>query len=72
MTETFNRYGIYEPDHTTFGGFIYPSDFDTNHTSGTIAKRIESDKRFDKQCRKNILNNKKQEEYNNDQRNDET
>lgn len=59
MTETTNRYGIYEADHTTFGGKIYLSDFETDHkgknnTKGsTIAQRIMSDKKFDTQCRKN-------------------
>lgn len=62
MTETTNRYGIYEVDHTTFGGRIYLSDFETgyreknNKRGSTIAQRIASDKRFDEQCRKNIKN----------------
>lgn len=45
----------YRPNHNTFGGLIYPSDFDTNH-EGTrnIAERIVQDQRFDEQCRKNI------------------
>lgn len=59
MTGTTNRYGIYEVDHTKFGGLIFPSDFNTDYrgkdnTNGsTIAQRIISDKKFDKQCRKN-------------------
>lgn len=59
MTEATNKYGIYEVDHTTFGGNIYLSDFETdyrgkNNTNGsTIAQRISSDRKFDKQCRKN-------------------
>lgn len=59
MTGTTNRYGFYEVDHTTFGGIIYLSDFETdykgknNANGSTIAKRIISDKKFDKQCRKN-------------------
>ena len=55
MTETFYRTGIYKVDHTQFGGVIYPSDFDTSYTNGNIASRIENDKKFDEQCRKNIL-----------------
>lgn len=49
MTGTTNRYGIYEVDHTKFGGIIYPSDFNTdyrekNNTNGSqIASRIETD-----------------------------
>lgn len=59
MTETANRYGIYEVDHSTFGGFIYLSDYNTDNsgkinTSGSpIAYRIANDNKFDKQCRKN-------------------
>lgn len=58
MAETTNRYGIYEVDHTKFGGVIYPSDFNTdnrgkNNTYGSpIAKRIISDQRLDQQWRK--------------------
>ena len=59
MTQTTNRYGIYEVDHTKFGGLIYPSDFNTdcrgkdNSNGSLIAQRIERDKRFDEQCRRN-------------------
>lgn len=41
-------------DHTRFGGIIYPSDFNTNYSDGNFASRIEQDKKFDEQCRKNI------------------
>lgn len=46
--------------HTTFGGYIYPSDFNTdyrgkdNPKGSPIARRILSDQRFDEQCGKNI------------------
>lgn len=59
MAGTTNRYGIYEVDRSTFGGFIYPSDYNTdnkgkNNTNGSpIANRIINDSKFDKQCRKN-------------------
>ena len=56
MTQKTNRYGIYEVDHTKFGGIILSSDFDTRYTNRNIASRIENDKKFDEQCRKNILN----------------
>lgn len=56
MAETFYRTGIYKVDHTQFGGIIYPSDFDTSYSNGNIASRIANDKKFDEQCRKNILN----------------
>ena len=61
MTEKFNRYGIREIDHTTFGGIIYPSDFNTDYrgkdnTNGSsIASRIISDQKFDERCRKTLL-----------------
>lgn len=59
MTDTFNRLNVRKEDHSTFGGIIYPSDFDTNYSSGIIAQRIISDKNFDEQCRRNIkLRNK--------------
>lgn len=58
MTHKTNRYGIYEVDHTKFGGLIFPSDFNTDYrgkdnTNGsTIAQRIMSDRNFDEQCKK--------------------
>lgn len=50
MTGTTNRYGIYEVDHTKFGGLIFLSDFNTdnrgknNYGGSTIAIRIEADR----------------------------
>ena len=57
MTTTFYRTGNYKPDHTTFGGLIYQSDFNTdysgNSTNGSsIAAKIASDWRFDESCKK--------------------
>lgn len=71
MTGKFNKnkYGIYEADHTRFGGLIYPSDFNTDYrgkdnTNGSqIAKRIASDYQFDKQFKKNTENRNRQKEY---------
>ena len=54
MTGKNYKYEFYEVDHTRFGGIIYPSDFDTRHTNGNIASRIENDRKFDEKCRKNI------------------
>lgn len=62
MADTFYKTGRYKVDHTQFGGIILPSDFNTdyrgkNNTNGsTIAKRIIGDQQFDKQCRKNKVN----------------
>lgn len=59
MTEKLKKTGIYEVDHSKFGGLIYPSDFNTGHrgknnTNGSpIAKRIANDSNYDKQCEKN-------------------
>lgn len=60
MRGTINRYGIYKVDHTTFGGIINPSDYNTemgrksNIKGSAIASRIISDKNFDKQCKRNL------------------
>lgn len=41
-------------DHSTFSGFIYSSDFNTeNPASRNIASRIISDWKFDAQCKTN-------------------
>ena len=48
--------------HTTFGGVVYLSDFDTNHRGNhnskgsSIARRIIADWSFDNQCIKNKSN----------------
>ena len=60
MTETFYRTGTYKTNHTTVGGIIYPSDYNTDYrgrdnTRGSaIAQRIISDRNFDYRCKKNI------------------
>lgn len=59
MTD-FYKTGIFNIDHSTFGGIIYPSDFETTYRGNdnlhgsTIAQRIISDKKFDKHYRKII------------------
>lgn len=53
MTETLKRVTGYNSDHSTFGGIVYSSDFDTSYANGTIAERIARDAKFDQQCRKN-------------------
>ena len=69
MTRTTNRHGIYEVDHTKFGGTICISDFNTdnrgkNNTNGSpIAKRIMEDWGFDKQCIKNKENTERNKLY---------
>lgn len=58
MPETFYRIGNHKVDHTKFGGVIMPSDYNTNFTNANTASRIENDRKFDNQCRRNILNRK--------------
>lgn len=49
----------YDPEHIHFGGIIYPSDFNNeiiglrNNNGSTIAARIVSDWKFDKNCKQN-------------------
>ncbi len=46
--------------HTSFGGYVFPSDFNTDNRGkddpkgSPLARRIASDQRFDEQCAKNI------------------
>ncbi len=59
MTETGNNKTKSYIDHNTFGGIINFSDFDTNYCGkvqkeSSIARRIASDWRFDRQCETNI------------------
>lgn len=66
MPETFYKTGNYKANHTTFGGVICLSDFNTDYrrkdnTNGSsIAHRIANDCKFDKQCK----NNKEEKERN--------
>ncbi len=61
MQDTYRRIQTKLADHTTFGGVIYPSDFNTDHKgkrnmkSSLTANRIALDMRFDEACRKNAL-----------------
>lgn len=64
MTEKFNKTINSKVYHNKFGGIIYPSDFNTNYASGTIAKRISRDLKFDEQCRRNCINRYKTERIN--------
>ncbi len=68
MTDFYTT-GNYNVDHSTFGGKIYLSDFETdyrgkdNNNGSSIAQRIVSDLIFDEQCRKNIENRDKNKKY---------
>lgn len=70
MTHKTNRYGIYEIDHTKFGGKIYLSDFNTDYrgkdnTDGSpIASRIEEDRqREEKLWKKTKDSNERNKNY---------
>ncbi len=69
MTENFYTTRKFNVDHSTFGGIIYLSDFETyhrgkdNNNGSTIASRISSDWKFDEQCRKNIENRERNKKY---------
>ena len=39
--------------HYTYGGRVYEYDFDGYNSMADIAARIETDRKFDKQCEKN-------------------
>ena len=58
MPKEFYRTGRYKPNHTTFGGLIYQSDFNTDYSGNTnangsvVASKIASDWRFDESCKK--------------------
>ena len=58
MQKTYNRQSIMQTAHTTFGGIIYPSDFNTEsrgkpRVNGSLtANRIAQDFRFDEECKK--------------------
>lgn len=60
MTEFYYKNRNYKIDHRTFGGIIFPSDFNTemggkhNTKGSSIASRIISDRNFDKYCKRNI------------------
>jgi len=69
MTENFYITRKFNVDHSTFGGIIYQSDFETdcrgkdNKNGSSIAQRIVSDLRFDKQCKNNMENRERNKKY---------
>ena len=69
MTETFYRTGTHNNNHTTFGGIINQSDFNTDYrgkdnvNGSSIAIRIVSDWRFDKKCKENLEARERNKKY---------
>lgn len=59
MPETSYRTGRYKVDHSTFGGVILSSDYDTGHSgSRNMAARIVAAQNFDNWCKNNKGNDK--------------
>ena len=62
MAKEFCKIGQCKTNHTSFGGLIYPSDFNTGsrgreNTNGSyIAGRIMKDRSFDRDCQKKAEN----------------
>lgn len=62
MAETFHNLNFNKKIHSTFGGLIYESDFNTcykgvKYNNGSnIAARIISDQKFDTLCKMNAMN----------------
>ncbi len=69
MTSKFYNTKTFNENHSTFGGLIYPSDFNTdyqakNNTNGSaIAQRIVSNWKFDKQCKLNAENRSRNKDF---------
>ena len=64
MTRNYYATGNYKPDHSTCGSQIYNYDFDGYVSMSSMAERIISDWKFDKQCKKNIENRDRNKNYN--------
>lgn len=68
MTENYYTSSNYA-DHTTFGGCIYLSDFETDYRGkdtlegSSIAKRIAADWRFDNTCKVQAENRDRQAKW---------
>lgn len=59
VVKDIKRDSVYVVKRNTFGGVIYPCDFEMHLYMRDIADRIASDLRFDKQCRRNTENRNK-------------
>ena len=65
MTRNYYATGIYNPDHSTFGGMISNGDFCTEYSQkpGEHIKDIISDWTFDKRCKRNVENRDRNKNY---------
>ena len=59
MTRNYYRTGNYKPDHSTCGSKICNYDFDGYVSMASIAERILSVWKFNKKCKKNTTNKKR-------------
>lgn len=75
MTKPLYKTQFSKVNHSTFGGMIYHSDFNTEHRGkdnphgSAIARRIAYDNKFDEQCRNNIASRQNYERNKNAQKN---
>jgi hypothetical protein len=60
-----NHYRNYKTDHSTYGGKIYLSDFDTSHPSEHVVQNIVSGWAFDRACKQNIKNRDRNNNFTN-------
>ena len=69
MKKTYHTTPSNYANHTTFGGLICYSDFNTEYrkdasiSGSSIAKDILSDWKFDQKCKKNIEDRNRQKNY---------
>ena len=63
MTRNYYITGNYKPDHSTCGSKIYNYDFDGYVSITSMAERIISDWKFDKDCKKNAENRDRNKKY---------
>ena len=66
MTEVFYQAKSHKIDPSTFGGLIFPSDFNTDYRGKNNDHGSPIARRIDMQCRKSLLNKKNMEEQKND------
>lgn len=64
MRRNYYTSSNYYIDHTTYGGELSSFDFDGKNTLSSMARKIADDLRFDKMCRQNIENRKRNKNNN--------
>lgn len=64
MRRNYYTSSNYYIDHTTYSGELSSFDFDSKNTLSSMARKIADDLRFDKMCRQNIENRKRNKNNN--------